>query len=1018
MRWRNSLAVPIIGLLTVGVVAVSLVTHVLDRNSLRSAITLIETDKLNHVAGMITSMIKAEESRTKTLVNLLRFNSELITALEEAGRRTGEPVPADRIPALMGQALDPDLFRISDSQGRILHPARKPGAEDKRSMIKGLKQALEGQVVTALSRDERGWSITTAGPVAGPDRILGTVAVGLRIDRALAVKLAESTETMIAIRTPSGEVESSSVEVTRMIDEKALTMAGSIASGQVVAADDASRRTILYRPIEILGHKFGLAVIDNFSQARSIYDQRFYRSMPILGAVILAGALIGAVLTVLLLRPLKRLRAQAERNIRELSGRDLELEGENEIKSLVISIGAMIEVLKKRIASLTVDEARFRELSDLLPIVIVEINRNREVTYLNRMGVEAFGGTEGDPEKGLEPDRFRVLMDRLDAALAGEQLQPEEYRLTRVDGRLMEARVNSAPILRDGEIVGLRATIEDVTEWKRDGEAIRASEVKYRELVEQAGSIIMRFDPQGRVTFANEFALAFFGYPEDELLWEPASETINPEFDSQGNNTAEYFRNIYRHPEEYSEVTHENIDGQGLIHWVSWTNQPVKDKSGRLLEVLSVGKDITELRTLLDRQKIDIRLAQILQGLVTPPPDRSIILENGLSLYAESISVPCYDAGGDHTFIHHQARLQADVSGRSIISLKDQSGHEVGCVLRSIATDLIHQDLFRKKPGLVVEESIRLLNNEVTSTGLFKEDDFCTAMVVGVDHDSLRMSYVSAGHPPGLLIRGDTLQTFPEQAGPGSNPPLSGIPGLNYTAGQITLEPGDKLILYSDGLTEMPLAKGREKFELERLGRLAQEYLIDRPEAGVSALIKYLLEQVAAEAGEMVGPGAGNTSDDDVTIIGLELETDQVREEEVWYPVDEKHLAGLISELSNRLVAAWSDLVVGRVERTIPMILEEAILNAWKHGNRSDGSKSIRISWWATNEAHIMVEDEGAGFDPEKVEDPLTSENLIKPFGRGIFLMKRFAHRIRWIKGGRCLAATLKTNSGLSPKKQ
>jgi serine/threonine-protein kinase RsbW len=80
----------------------------------------------------------------------------------------------------------------------------------------------------------------------------------------------------------------------------------------------------------------------------------------------------------------------------------------------------------------------------------------------------------------------------------------------------------------------------------------------------------------------------------------------------------------------------------------------------------------------------------------------------------------------------------------------------------------------------------------------------------------------------------------------------------------------------------------------------------------------------------------------------------------------------------------------------IRLALEEAFVNAVKHGNRNDTSKKVRIRYQAcTKQFLIEVEDEGRGFDPERVPDPLAPENLERPGGRGVFLMR---HYMSWVQ--------------------
>ena len=75
--------------------------------------------------------------------------------------------------------------------------------------------------------------------------------------------------------------------------------------------------------------------------------------------------------------------------------------------------------------------------------------------------------------------------------------------------------------------------------------------------------------------------------------------------------------------------------------------------------------------------------------------------------------------------------------------------------------------------------------------------------------------------------------------------------------------------------------------------------------------------------------------------------------------------------------------------------VRESIINAIKHGNRHDRSKFVTVEFTtrprpAPGELEIDIRDEGEGFDPEALADPLAPENLLKSSGRGIFFMRSF----------------------------
>jgi PAS domain S-box-containing protein len=138
-------------------------------------------------------------------------------------------------------------------------------------------------------------------------------------------------------------------------------------------------------------------------------------------------------------------------------------------------------------------------------------------------------------------------------------------------------------------------TIE-IKERKLTEGALRESEEKYRELIQYSNSIILRLDNSGRITYANDYALNFFGYTHDELLWKNVVGTIVPKTDSAGRDLENMVNGIVTAPELYVRNENENIKKDGSIAWIVWSNRGIYDDDGRCVEVLAIGTDITERR--------------------------------------------------------------------------------------------------------------------------------------------------------------------------------------------------------------------------------------------------------------------------------------------------------------------------------------------------------------------------------------------------------------------------------------
>lgn len=84
--------------------------------------------------------------------------------------------------------------------------------------------------------------------------------------------------------------------------------------------------------------------------------------------------------------------------------------------------------------------------------------------------------------------------------------------------------------------------------------------------------------------------------------------------------------------------------------------------------------------------------------------------------------------------------------------------------------------------------------------------------------------------------------------------------------------------------------------------------------------------------------------------------------------------------------------------------LHEAVVNAVRHGNQGDASRSVRICYrFLSDDIFLEVEDEGRGFDRAAVPDPTTDENRIRPGGRGLLMMRHFMNSVEYNERGNCV---------------
>jgi len=205
----------------------------------------------------------------------------------------------------------------------------------------------------------------------------------------------------------------------------------------------------------------------------------------------------------------------------------------------------------------------------------------------------------------IHPDDVQRVFRELPHLFA-RGLHTHEYRFRRKDGAYIWVR-DELRLVRDDEgkpieIVGLWI---DITERKRTEEALRASENRYRAIVEDQTELICRFRPDGTLTFVNEAYCRYFDKKPEELV----GKKFLPLIPKKDKETVQ--RHIAALNRKHPVGTHEHrvTTPKGEIRWQQWTNRAIFDDHGVLTELQAVGRDVTERRRLeQERRQSEERL--------------------------------------------------------------------------------------------------------------------------------------------------------------------------------------------------------------------------------------------------------------------------------------------------------------------------------------------------------------------------------------------------------------------------
>jgi len=219
------------------------------------------------------------------------------------------------------------------------------------------------------------------------------------------------------------------------------------------------------------------------------------------------------------------------------------------------------------------------------------------IQQANPAAAAMFGGDDLVGRSLLElvdPDARAALADILNTGRTGTDPGRWQGRLiSRGTPVSVHAHIRSGRD-PDGRPTGFSWLIQ-----RRDGQhaavadALQRSENRYRELVQNANSAIIRWSRDGTITFLNEFAQKLFGWSADEVIGKHVGILV-PERESTGTDLTGLVQDIVEHPDRYVNIVNENICRDGRRVWMAWTNRAILDEHGRVTEILAVGSDVTD----------------------------------------------------------------------------------------------------------------------------------------------------------------------------------------------------------------------------------------------------------------------------------------------------------------------------------------------------------------------------------------------------------------------------------------
>ena len=334
-------------------------------------------------------------------------------------------------------------------------------------------------------------------------------------------------------------------------------------------------------------------------------------------------------------------------------------------------------------------------------------------------------------------------------------------------------------------------------------------------------------------------------------------------------------------------------------------------------------------------------------------------------IYAEMIAAK--EVGGDFYDFYKLsdttvAFLAADVSGKGIPA-----------AMFMMTAKTIIKELAER--GLAVNEIFTIANEKLCENN--ESGMFVTAWMGILDLTTGNVQFANAGHNPPLLKRADgSFEYLKTRAGF----VLAGMEGVRYRVGEMTLQPGDRLFLYTDGVPEATNTENK---------LYGEDRLVAFMNANASIEATALLPALKANIDEFVGEAP---QFDDITMLMLDYKPQQGGERVTsqTFPAATEALSDVLGFVEQTLESFDCPM---KVQMAVCVAIEEIFVNVAHYAYPdSEGTMTLAIGWDEGNRSvTFRVADRGVPFDPLQKPDPditLSAEDR-EIGGLGIFITKK-----------------------------
>lgn len=405
MKIKKSIIYPILGVLTLLISLATIFHYFAQVSLLQDTIKIKEELHSKDIQFAIQTLIDKETDKLSALAKALKEQDELVWEIAYYPNSEDNVTYIKEVMDRIYNGLNVNIFIATDKDGKVIYQAHEPEKRGGKASYWGLVEVLQdGRDMVVSEGSAAGWSILSMVPAQRDNNLYGSIIIGTRIDDHFASEIAEATDVHVSFASLEGIFATSFTDSIKddFIEREALLT--SLEEERRVHIEQPSGDTVIfYAPVHIVDDKFSLIVEMDISESLLLLA-KYGRQITVTSLYLLLFALlVGGLLTLYHVRPLKQLTKKAESVAHDLSGEEIAIAGGNEIQHLVRSYEILVETVERYAKDRMRAEANLLDEKERLAVTlrsigdaVISTDNAGKIILINSVAEELTGWKDGE----------------------------------------------------------------------------------------------------------------------------------------------------------------------------------------------------------------------------------------------------------------------------------------------------------------------------------------------------------------------------------------------------------------------------------------------------------------------------------------------------------------------------------------------------------------------------------------------------------------------------------------------